>query len=81
MEGITWAAGNHLVKFGADFRWMRPNVYTRDFDIAYRFANSAALVTGVAQTAGVRGFPVVNFSYSNYSLFAQDEWRICLPLL
>ncbi len=76
VNGVTWAKTKHMLKLGLDFRWMLPSVVTRDFDVFYRFANPAALVNGVAVSAGVRGFPVVDYRYSNYSAFAQDDFQI-----
>jgi hypothetical protein len=76
VQGFTHATSRHLIKFGYDVRRMLPSVITRDFDIFYRFANPTGLVSGVAQSAGVRGFPVVDFCYNNYSIFGQDHFRI-----
>lgn len=76
VQTVTWLTSRHQVKFGFDFRLMNPDVVTRDFDTFYRFANPAGLVSGVAQAAGVRGFPVVKYQYANYSLFGQDDFRL-----
>lgn len=76
IQSVSRSTARHQNRFGVDFRWMRPSVITRDFDTVYRFANAAGLISGIAQTAGVRGFPVVEFGYQNYSAFAQDQWRI-----
>jgi hypothetical protein len=72
----------HQTRLGLDVRWLQPRVHTRNFDTVYSFADPAALITGVARTAGVRGWPVVDYAYSNYSVFAQDQYRLtpCVTL-
>ena len=76
VQGFNWSTTRHLIKFGADFRWLLPSVFTRDFDTSYTFANTAAMITGIAATGAVNGFPVVDYQYSNYSAFAQDQYRL-----
>ena len=76
VQGVSWATPNHVVRFGADFRWMLPSVFTRNFDLSYRFPSTASLISGIASTAAVRAFPIVDYGFSNYSLFAQDQYRL-----
>jgi hypothetical protein len=81
IESLVWSRGRHQIKTGLDIRWMLPSVFTRDFDVFYRFANPAQLTTGVAATAGVRAFPVVDFRFTNYSAYVQDSIRLGSSLL
>jgi hypothetical protein len=72
VDSLQYVHGRNQWKAGVDFRWLRPSIFTRDFDVAYRFANPAGLISGIAQTASVRAFPVVDFGYSNFSAYLQD---------
>jgi hypothetical protein len=76
VQSVNWTTPRHLIKFGADFRWLLPSVFTRDFDTSYTFASTATMVSGVVATAAVNGFPVVDYQYSNYSAFVQDQYRL-----
>lgn len=76
VQTISWITSRHVAKFGFDYRQMNPDVNTRDFDTAYRFANGTALTTGITQTSQVRGFPVVSYQYRNYSIYGQDQFRL-----
>lgn len=76
----TFLTGNHQIKFGADYRRLRPKVNARSFGITYNFGS----LTEAIETAATRGTvraqvqalaPAGQFEFENFSLFAQDTWR------
>lgn len=74
-DNVSWVAGAHQIKFGLDYRRLRPEEGSLTYQLEYEFgslaqvlANSAPLAVVASRTADVQ---VV---ISNWSLFAQDTW-------
>ena len=77
VENLTYIAGRHELKFGADYRHLRPLQDTRSLSISYNFATEASRRTGVPTAISLQAFaPVTDFIVRNFSLFAQDAWRL-----
>jgi hypothetical protein len=77
----TWSysVGSHQFRFGADFRWLLPTTANRQYDLFYRFNGvngPFGIIGGRMVDSFVRGFPNVDFGFSNQSAFWQDTWRI-----
>ena len=83
-DTATWTRGAHLVKFGAEWYGVRQRAF-RDVQ-ARGFLNFVdQYLTGNALADLLLGFPVVtggatldnpqNLRTTNWSLFAQDDWR------
>lgn len=77
----TVLVGNHQLKFGADYRRLRPRVNARSFGFTYNFGS----LTQAIETPATRGTvnvsvqalaPAGQFEFENYSAFAQDTWRV-----
>jgi hypothetical protein len=88
LDTVMWVRGPHLIKGGADFRYVRQNAYR---DVQSRgFLNFAGLITGNALADLLLGFPVVTgggildnpqkLRAAAWSAFVQDNWRL-LPNL
>lgn len=76
VENLTVVKGAHELKFGADYRFLRPLQDTRSLSISYNFATEASRRTGVPTAISVQAFaPVTDFFVQNLSLYAQDAWR------
>jgi hypothetical protein len=77
VQNMTWVAGNHEFKFGADYRLLRPIQDSRSLSISYSFTTPAARLNGVPNQIQVQAFaPVTEFRVHNFSGFVQDTWRI-----
>jgi hypothetical protein len=83
VSNLTWNKGAHQVKFGVDWRLLRPAVEFRSLGVSYNFttrANSIGIIdlleTGRV-TVNIQGLaPVADFRLHNTSWFVQDTWRL-----
>ena len=75
VDTFSWAVGVHQFKFGIDYRRLNPNALVNTsygiFPDGYE-----ELVAGTTSVALVDGGDPLALSVSNYSLFAQDTWRV-----
>jgi hypothetical protein len=76
VENLTVVAGNHTLKFGADFRRLTPQFASRSLGITYNFATEASRRTGVPSSIQIQALaPTADFYVDNFSLYGQDTWR------
>jgi hypothetical protein len=82
VNNFSIVKGAHTLKTGVDWRVLNPLASLRDRSISYTFASpEGAARTGVAGSVSVQGFsPPGHFTFQNFSLYAQDSWRV-LPRL
>ena len=75
VDTLSWAFKTHLFKFGLDYRRLTP---TAGPDRGYSFFPSAfaLLRAGTVDTALLSAGEPFSVSVNNYSLFAQDTWKI-----
>jgi hypothetical protein len=74
VDTFSWAVGVHQFKFGIDYRRLPP---TAEVETGYGiFPSYAELVAGTVSGTLVDGGDPLTLSMSNYSLFAQDTWRV-----
>ncbi len=77
VENLTFVAGSHELKLGADYRLLRPIQETRSLSVSYAFATEASRRAGTPTSILVQAFaPVTDFYAHNFSAFAQDTWRL-----
>lgn len=89
VESLSYNLGGHALKFGADFRRLSPRSnggsYKRSFIYDSAPAGSSANatgITGLATNAAADDFSIVAPDvilepvYDNFSLYAQDTWRV-----
>ncbi|CAA9399750.1 MAG: hypothetical protein AVDCRST_MAG74-1587 [uncultured Pyrinomonadaceae bacterium] len=77
VDTLSVVAGNHQLKFGADYRRLLPRFDSRSISISYVFATPASRASGVPTSVSVQGFaPNPGFRVENLSLFGQDTWRV-----
>ncbi|HKR14295.1 MAG TPA: TonB-dependent receptor, partial [Pyrinomonadaceae bacterium] len=69
-------SGNHTYRFGADYRRLWPIIGMRTLEESVLFDGVDQAITGNAARVGVfRRAPAQKPVYTNFSLYAQDEWR------
>jgi len=77
VDTLSWNAGAHGFKFGFDYRRLAPSIGGRFFSKVLTVPTITQLVTGIIPTAEVRQVgQYLEPRYNNFSLFAQDSWRI-----
>jgi hypothetical protein len=76
VDTVAYLVGAHQLKFGVDWRRITPVQSENQYVLLPTFTNQSQLITGIVPTLGLRaqGFPQP--VYSNFSLFAQDHWRV-----
>jgi carboxypeptidase family protein/TonB-dependent receptor-like protein len=80
-DNFSWIAGSHRMRFGVDYRRLKPEEGSLTYQLEYEFgslakvlANSVPAAFVVSRTADVQ------MVISNWSLFAQDTWSIARNL-
>jgi hypothetical protein len=77
VENLTWVRGSHELKFGADYRRLRPIQEASDIGISYVFSTEASRAASVPASISIQAFaPITNFYVHNFSAFFQDTWRV-----
>ncbi|HCA58166.1 MAG TPA: hypothetical protein DEP46_09310 [Blastocatellia bacterium] len=77
VENLSIVAGNHTLRFGGDFRRLQPKIDTRQVSINYVWNTVASRASGIPTSISLQGFqPVTDFYVDNFSLYAQDTWRV-----
>ncbi len=77
VDNFTAIAGNHELKFGVDYRRMNPKIDSRALGITYNFTTPASRASGIPVSIQVQALsPITDFKIENFSVFAQDTWRI-----
>ena len=79
-DAISFALGGHQVKVGADFRRSAPPFHPYNPVIVYQYRNSSAAQSNNANLALAISQADASPVYSNFSAFAQDQWRITARL-
>jgi hypothetical protein len=76
-DNFTWAAGNHQIKMGGEFRAYRSDAVVENlFAGQYVFPNVAGFVAGRPVQLVVQvGNPLIPLSSNIVAVFIQDDWR------
>jgi len=77
VDTLSWNRGAHALKFGGDYRRLTPTFGGRFFSNTLTAATITQLIAGgVASgtTSQIDGY--LSPRYQNFSLFAQDAWRM-----
>lgn len=81
VDTASWSAGAHSLKFGFDFRRLAPTIGGRQYGKTLTVPTITQLATGVVPSGTVTQIPgFLEPRYFNYSLFAQDAWRVSTKL-
>jgi hypothetical protein len=76
-DNVSWIFSGHQLKFGIDYRRLNPEEGYGTYQQSYVFGTLAnVLANSAPQVAVVSRTPDVQVVTSNWSLFAQDTWRI-----
>jgi hypothetical protein len=76
VDSVVLARGRHQFKFGFDFRRLNPSVYQFSPVVLYRYFSASSVETNSVDLGIAKSFAPAFPVYTNYSTFAQDEWRV-----
>ena len=80
-DNVSWVAGPHQMKFGLDYRRLRPQQGELTYQLVYVFGSLAKILANSVPLAAVASrTPDVQMVISNWSLFAQDTWTVARNL-
>jgi hypothetical protein len=75
-DNVSWVVDAHQVKFGLDYRRLRPEQGALAYQLQYVFGSLASVLANSVPEAFVDSrTPDVQVVISNWSLFAQDTWK------
>lgn len=73
----SWVKGNHLVKFGVDYRTSPAKQDLPDFQFSAQFNNLNAVTTGRGTVVYRINDPLfTEYSWQSFGSFVQDTWRV-----
>jgi hypothetical protein len=75
VDTFSWAVGVHQLKFGIDYRRLSPTALEGN-GYALFPSGYTDLVAGTTGTALLTSYRPFSVNLNNYSLFAQDTWRV-----
>jgi len=76
-DNLSWAKGAHQLKFGIDYRRLKPQQGSAAYQQIFVFGSLASVLANSAPEAAVISATAdVQMVTSNWSLFAQDTWKI-----
>lgn len=76
-DNFSRIVGTHQLKFGLDYRRLRPEQGALTYELEYEFGSLAAVLANSVPVAfTVSRTADVQLLFSNWSLFAQDTWNL-----
>lgn len=75
VDALSLSFGRHLLKFGVDYRRLAPIATLATPQLSYIYLSESGVEANspfVIATAQASAYPL----YTNFSAFAQDEWRV-----
>ena len=76
-DSLSWGVGAHQLRFGIDYRRLRPEEQFVPYQLEYLFGSlSNVLANSVLEAAVASRTPDVQIVFSNWSTFAQDTWKV-----
>jgi hypothetical protein len=79
VDNVSYVAGSHQFKFGVDYRLLLPVNGPRAYDQFITFSaltGATGAISGNTQSANINARDAVALSYTNFSLYGQDTWKV-----
>ncbi len=77
VDNVSYSLGSHLLKFGIDYRRLSPIQHPPAYEQLAAFADEAGAQAGSAFEVETTAYqPTINFNFTNFSIFAQDTWKV-----
>jgi hypothetical protein len=74
-DSVSRIVGAHQLKFGLDYRRLRPETGFVPYEIEYLFLSLPNALTNTVPEAAVISKTPSTLTFTNWSLFAQDTWK------
>jgi hypothetical protein len=75
-DNVSRSIGAHELKFGIDYRRLRPETQFVPYEVEYIFSSLSNVLANNLPSAYVLSLTREALVFSNWSLFAQDTWNI-----
>ncbi len=76
VDTLGFSRGRHQLKFGIDFRRLEPTVYQTSPVVQYFYISANSVETNSVDEGEGQSYAPAFPVYTNFSAFAQDEWRL-----
>ena len=74
-DSIAWTIRSHQLKFGVDYRRLKPEQNSSAYNAQYVFLSLANVLANNMPEAAVVGREPATLAFTNVGLFAQDTWK------
>ena len=74
-DAVSYVVGAHQLKFGLDYRRLRPQEVTAPYGIQYLYLSLSNVLANTVPEAFVAAYFPSTLVFSNWSLYAQDTWN------
>jgi hypothetical protein len=75
-DSVSYAIGTHQLKFGVDYRYLKDEQHSADYTAQYAFLSLANAIANKMPEAFVISRRPAALIFNNWSLFAQDTWKL-----
>jgi hypothetical protein len=75
-DAVSHVIGGHQMKFGVDYRRLRPKERTVPYSLEYVFLSLSNVLANNVPTTFVISKTPSTLVFSNWSLYAQDTWNV-----
>jgi Carboxypeptidase regulatory-like domain/TonB dependent receptor len=79
-DNVSYVAGTHQLKFGMDYRRLNPENELVPYEAGYEFVSLANVLANTVPEAYVVSRTPSTLIFANWSLFAQDTWKVTRTL-
>jgi hypothetical protein len=76
VDGVSWQIRTHVIKFGIDWRHVSSHIGTAQYLPTAYFDTASAAAAGNSLEAAVTTRRAVDADYNNYSIYAQDTFKV-----
>jgi hypothetical protein len=76
VDNFTYDVGTHLLRFGADFRFLSPHSAAEDLGAIYEWESIQNLNSGSVDFLDYSTSPTNSVLYPTFSFYVQDTWRV-----
>ncbi len=76
VDNASWVKGEHQFKFGVDYRLLAPTYGPSPYFPTLQITSQNALLNGTLDSFSIVARQGAHPRFGNYSLYAQDSWRI-----
>jgi hypothetical protein len=76
VDNLSLVRGSHQLKFGADYRYLWPQAAPATIRVLPNFNGVAGFLSGRTTSMNVTGNEIVDYTFHNFSAYAQDTWKV-----